>query len=144
MRLNMDCVRDILLCIEANTGLRKSCIFQDAGLYDAHNFLGNSVSIQLYQDQLLQKYENDMLIYHLRYCIDADLICADESSPVCDYVISDLTPSGHELIANIRNNSNWASTKDIGSKVGAFGLNMVAKIAESVATSLIAKYLPLF
>ena len=27
MRINMDCIRDILLCIEENTGLQQRCLF---------------------------------------------------------------------------------------------------------------------
>ena len=44
MRLNMDCVRDILLCVEENTGLRKSCLFVDISPFanDVRRALGDN------------------------------------------------------------------------------------------------------
>ena len=38
MRINMDCIRDILLCVEENTGLHQACFFisyADAGIQAA-------------------------------------------------------------------------------------------------------------
>lgn len=38
MRLNFDCVRDILLCVEENTDLRHLCVFVDIETYQQSNF----------------------------------------------------------------------------------------------------------
>ena len=39
MRLDIDCIRDILLCVEENTGLRQHCFFVDSGLTSVEEFL---------------------------------------------------------------------------------------------------------
>ena len=143
MRLDLDCVRDILFCEEENTNLRKRCFFVDSGLVEAAHFCGNDVDIPPYQSSLLNKYENDILIYHVHYCLSADLIVGMEDSDEYQIWIADLSPKGHEFLSNIRANSNWEETKKIGSKVGAFGLNMAAKIAEGVATASIKQMLSL-
>lgn len=143
MRLNLDCVRDILFCVEDNTGLRKSCHFVDSGLEKAAMFVGSATETPDYEQKLLKKYDNDTLIYHLNYCVEADLLAEAEGNGLYNIVISDLTPRGHEFLSNIRNNSNWEKTKDVGSKIGAFGLNVAAKIAEGVATAHIKQVLGL-
>lgn len=143
MQLNMDCVRSILFCIEANTGLRKSCFFIDTGLSDAMEFLGDTVDLPAYQTELLNDFNNDELIYHVHYCIDAELVVAADSSTQYQTIIADLTPKGHEFLSNSRNNENWQKAKDIGGKVGAFGLNMASKIAEGVVTALVNQQLKL-
>lgn len=141
MKLNMDCVRDILLCVEENTGLRKACSFVDTELADATNFLGNSSAPQKYQEELNEKYSNNELMYHVQYCAKAGLTKTDNTDFGARIYVYDLTPYGHDFLSNIRNQDNWAKTKEIGGKVGAFSLNMVAKIAEGVATAYLNKLL---
>lgn len=143
MRLDLDCVREILLCVEENTGLRKYCFFYDVGLEEARAFLGTQSEIPEYQVSLMKRFENDKLIYHVNYCIEAGLITPYDGRTGYDFTISDLTPLGHEFLANIRSSGNWAKTKEIGSKVGAFGLNMASKIAEGVVTALVKQQLGL-
>lgn len=141
LKLNMDCVRDVLLCVEENTGLRKACYFVDLGLSEATKFLGTSSELQKYQEELNKKYSNDELLYHVQYCVKTGLIKADNTGFGERIEVRDLTPYGHEFLSNIRDQGNWAKTKEIGGKVGAFGLNMVAKIAEGVATAYLNKQL---
>lgn len=143
MKLDMDCVRDILLCVEENTGLRKNCVFIDGGLSETADFLGNRRDPEPYQQELLDRYDNDTLIYHVYYCIEAGLISKLSQSSKIDIYIADLTPAGHELIGNIRADTNWKKVQETGSKIGAFGLNMVSKIAEAVATAWLKQYLGL-
>lgn len=50
MRLNFDCVRDILLCVEENTDLRHICIFVDIETYQQSNFFDEQPDIQPYQN----------------------------------------------------------------------------------------------
>ena len=59
MRLNFDCVRDILLCVEENTDLRHLCVFVDIETYQQSNFSDEQPKIQPYQKALMQKYDND-------------------------------------------------------------------------------------
>lgn len=138
MRLNLDCVREILLCVEENTGLRKFCSFVDSGLNDSAIFLnGEPEALPEYQTELLDSFDNDELIYHVHYCIKAELLVESETSNACRIWIADLTPKGHDFLANIRDNKIWSGVKDIAGKVGAKSLDSVIQIASNVITALI-------
>lgn len=144
MRLNMDCIRSILLCVEENTGLRKYCSFIDKDLEAAtSSVFGESEETLPYQTELLKKYNNDVLIYHIKYCISAELIISSDQSSDYKILIFDLTPKGHEFLSSIRENSNWTKTKEIGGKIGSFSLSMVSKIAEGIATAYLKQQLGL-
>lgn len=137
MHLNMDCVRDILFCVEEHTGIRSRCQFIDSGESQAADFLGLEINIPTYQLELLEKYNNDELIYHICYCIKANLIEGDDTSNGYDIFINDLTPSGHEFLANIRENNNWATVKKVAGKVGSTSLSAFTTIASQVIATLI-------
>ena len=143
MRWNMNCIRDILLCIEENTGLRKRCFFVDEGLTSAAQWLGTVTPPPDYQGALLQEYGNDTLIYHVHYCLDSGLAVRTTDRDEYKIWVADLTPEGHEFLAKIRDNNVWAKTKDMGTKIGSFSLSMVSKIAEGVATALLKQHLGL-
>lgn len=137
MRLDMDCVRDVLLCVEENTGLRKCCHFIDAGLSEAAAFLGDEIDPADYQEKLCKRYENDKLIYHVHYCIDAELICmGNHSGGYCTY-IADLTPTGHSFLNNVREVKLWNTVKSVASKVGANSLSAFIQISSAVITEII-------
>ena len=67
MRLNMECVRDVLLCVEENTGIRKNCCFQDIKPeeYKTQRALGREaepLDVPDYQVRLLDCYDIDELM----------------------------------------------------------------------------------
>lgn len=142
MRLNPNCVRDLLLDIEENSGLRKTAIFVDEYLLNkTSNFFGEDTEIPAHQKKLLEKYSCDELIYHVNYCAEAGLITISDLSSEVTIYVSDLTPLGHDFISNIRANNNWKKTLDIGGKIGTYSLNMLSKIAEGVVTALMKQQL---
>lgn len=138
MRLNLDCVRSILLCVEANTSLRKYCRFIDSSLEESEIIIGNEpIPPADYQVELLKKYANDELIYHINYCIDADLLSSDQPQGLYEIAIIDLTPKGHDFLENIRDNKVWASAKNVAGKVGAKSLEAIIQISSNVVSELI-------
>lgn len=144
MRLDADCVRDVLLCVEENTGLRKAAVFTDTGLADqTAAFLGNEVSVKDYQLELEKSYPCDKLIYHLNYCAEAGLVKLGDFTAGDTIWVEDLTPAGHEFLSNIRESSNWEKTMDIAGKAGTTAISMLTKIAEGVALALAKQHLGL-
>ncbi len=140
MRLNLDCIRDILLCVETNTDLRTYCIFYDIGTMQAIKVCiedDEEETIQEYQEILLKRYENDELFYHIRYCVEAGLLKEIPGQPTYRIIITDLTPKGHDFIENIRNDKIFDGIKSIASKVGSKSLEAVIAIASNVITELI-------
>ena len=138
MRLDLDCVRKILLCVEDNTGLRKSCFFIDASLEEVETMIGSDpIAPPDYQQQLLKEFDNDTLIYHVKYCIEAELLSVEDPSGNYCITIADLTPKGRDFLENIRDNKIWAGVKGVASKIGAKSLDSVIQIASNVLTQLI-------
>ncbi|WP_277934370.1 DUF2513 domain-containing protein [Parablautia intestinalis] len=118
MRIDNECIRDILFTVEENSFYRDPCCITDE-CRDYPN---------------LQKYENDQLSYHLRYLEMKGLLFVPYSHFVNCY---DLTPDGHEFLANIRDDNNWKKIKSISSNIGFASLKIISSIAEGVATAAI-------
>lgn len=125
MRLNPDCIRDILLTVEDNISFGTYMRFDSE-----------------HKDYpLLTKYESDYVMYHIQQCELSGLLTRVSwfMGPGC--LIYDLSPEGHEFLANIRSEENWSKTKEVATKVGSFSLDALSKIAVSVISSLINKHI---
>ncbi len=143
MRLNPDCIRDILLCVEEHTGHNRFASFVDVETTkELRDFLGDVPEAQDYQDELLKKYSSPELMYHLAYCIKDTLIeSPDNSIGGTLLTINDLTPKGHQLLENIRHKTVFEKTKEIAKKLGIESLPAFRNISESVTSEMIKMYL---
>lgn len=92
MKLNPECLRGILLTVEDN------CTFSTSWLYQQNNF----------DLEHLAEYDHEEIIYHIRQASQSGLIQGVQyyDNGKC-VMISDLTPSGHEFLANIRSDKLW-------------------------------------
>lgn len=122
MKLNNDCIRDILIAIEA----------MDYG----------SVYTMDKLHELLPSYSYDELQYHCTQLLDAGLIKATTISVKGTFYpqirrITDLTCPGHQFLADIRSDTNWNKTKEIAKNVGSESLHALKDIAVGVVTSAI-------
>jgi len=126
MKLNPDCIRDILLVIEE---------------------LSNNINF-IYSRELIKylpQYDSVEILYHVRQMEMSNLIIIPLNSFSLDgsYLIKDLTPNGHKLIADIRKENNWKKTKEIASKVGSFSLDAISTISSNIISKLITNQLGL-
>lgn len=122
MKLNPDCVRDVLLQVE------------EAGLGDHITPTSLHNALPQYSEEEVE-YTCFMLGdggYLKLMTIDFPM----QSIPVVKSV-EYLTYSGHEFIANIRKDTVWAGVKDIAIKIGATSLSGLSQIAANVVTELI-------
>lgn len=121
MRLNPDCVRDILLSVE------EICDYHNVFDYYENNTEFN-----------LANYSHEEIIYHIKQCELSGLIMNvryyDGATHIC---IGDLAPSGHQFLANIRKATVWNGVKYIAEKVGSTSLSVLTQIAANVVTELI-------
>lgn len=121
MKLNPDCVRDILLSVE------DTCDYNRTMHYHQNTDV-----------QRLQKYSHDEIVYHIRQCKLSGLILGVQFyDSGADVTISDLTPAGHKFLANVRKDTIWNNTKSIASQVGSKSLDALIQIASNVITELI-------
>lgn len=122
MRLNPDCVRGILLSVE------ETCTFDTTWDYEFGTF----------ESEYLAEYSHEEILYHIRQCDRSGFFLAVIYADGGDYVsIQDLSPSGHQFLADIRSDTVWNGVKGIAGKVGSTSLSALAQIATNVITALI-------
>lgn len=121
MRLNPDCIRDILLTIEETVTYSEMFHF-----YAENNAYPR-----------LQSYEGEEILYHLRQCEYDGFFsdCKFTLDGTC--LVLDLSPKAHKFLADIRTDTIWNKTKETAKSVGSFSLDILVKIASSVVTSMI-------
>lgn len=122
MKLNPDCIRDILFVVENNATY------------------SNDVSEETIFKELDSKYPREEILYHVRQCEHSGLFLQ-----VVHYFggfsIQDLSPYGHQFINDIRQDNNWNRTKDIAKNVGSFSLDVLKDISSQVIATLISNQL---
>lgn len=128
MKLNMDCIRDILITIES----------MDYGDVCTISKLHNS----------LPSYSENELNYHCLQLIDGGFLNAKAVNVMNSVIpqvgrIYDLTFSGHQFLADIRSNTTWAKTKEIFKSVGSDSVHAIREIAVGVVTSMVQNHLGL-
>lgn len=126
MKLNPDCIRDILLVIENTT------TYHDSWDWDFDNF----------DEPLLNNYSHEEILYHILQCKKAGLVDGCEFYFGADAgTVCDLSPYGHQFLANIRSESVWNKTKDIAQNIGSNSLDVLKQISAGVLTALIQSHL---
>ncbi len=122
MRLNLDCIRDLLFTIEE--------------LSTPNSFI---TSTRLSELENLSKYSYDEIIYHLRQLDWDGYIVTSNKNKSLDgiFFVIDLSPIGHEFISNIRKDTNWSKVKSISKEAGTSALTSLKTIAENVVASAI-------
>lgn len=123
MKLNIDCVRSILLEVESVVTFNTFFIINETDYKDF---------------QLLKDYTYDEIVYHMSQCSKSGLIYGFSASDNGEIVkIVDLSPYGHQFIEETRSKTVWEQVKSISSKVGATTLDSVIRVSSNVIFSLI-------
>ena len=122
MRLEPDCVRNILLAIESLD-------------------FGRTVTIRALSEMLPQ-HPCDQLEYTCLKLAEGDLIQVSDiqmpGRPVPSIKsIDGLTYKGHEFLSNIRSDNIWSGVKSVGAKIGISSVSGLTQIASSVVAALI-------
>lgn len=114
MKLNYDCVRDLLLYLENNL------------TYDNYVSIGNLK---------LNNYSSDELTYTSEKLTEAgyinSIIGHSDDYPVI--IVKSITYNGHQYLDSIRNNTIWKETKSKLSKIGSFSFPIIQQLAISIA-----------
>lgn len=115
MKLNSECIRGLLLSIE------EICDFDTLWEYQQDDF----------ESEFLAEYTHDEILYHIRQAEKAKLIeDVHYYNGGSHATIRDLTPKGHEFLANIRNDSIW---KKVISKAPDASLPVLFELAKDFA-----------
>ena len=120
MRLNPDCIRDILLALEEHI-----------------NNCGIVFSVNDKNELNLNQYSDDEIEYHIQQCNLSGFFYDYSRQLGGAHRIKDLTPLAHEFLANIREDNNWNKTKECAKKIGSFSINALMGIASNVVSAAI-------
>jgi hypothetical protein len=126
MKLNPDCIRDILLWLEENQKIEV--------------LSGMTTEIMSTEmPKYIPGYSNEDVLYSIKQMTESYLLSAVKMdvNGADWYRIKDITPAGHEFLGNIRSPENWQKTKSIASKIGAVTIDVLSKVAGSVVAELI-------
>lgn len=126
MKLNPDCIRDVLLHLEDLP-------------YHTKTSVPDVTSA-------LKDFSNDEVMYTCLKLTEAGLIDAvvrNYPSDGYDVIISikDIIYNGHQFLETIRSPKSWKIIKKGCENVGSFALKTISSIAEGVATAAINQYL---
>lgn len=121
MKLNVDCIRDILLTVESVTNFSTPMEYHT----------------ELLNYNLLEKYSNEDIQYHIKQCDLSGLLTKVHWYLDGSCTIIDLSPEGHKFLSDIRSDNNWNKTKSIAKDIGSFSLNTIKEIASGVIGELI-------
>lgn len=144
MKLNVDCIRDLLLIIEEEQTMQKI----DLSLLGGTG-ISNTGSVQpMYSSyflshEKLKSYSPDDIFYSIKQMGEDGLLNVEilrQSGTPQIYSIVDITPYGHEFIANLRSSSVWEKVKSALKTVSGASIPVIAKLAtETMLKQLLLK-----
>lgn len=144
MKLNPDCIRDVMLTLEEELSIkldgpewnRKFCfqpmrierlvkMVQDKAWYEAIDIIYSAV--QLKEDGYIIALEDPSV--------------RDRSNIIALNEIVSITPKGHTFIASVYHQDNWKKIKPILGKVGSISLSVIETVSKGITTAAIEKLL---
>lgn len=136
MKLDHNCVRDILL-------------FLESAPYITENLDGEMEFTGVWLDSVCEaipKYSKETIFYTLFELDNGSYISLssqEADGAITNCCVDYITYAGHEFLNTIRANPTWEKTLNIAGEIGNFGLRTLEKIAEGVATAIIKQKLGL-
>lgn len=131
MKLNPDCIRDVLLYLESEL---------EVDLKE-HNFTAISLKqINKHFENIYMEEDIWYTVYNLREMryISGNLGDAGRKLMMfCE--IDNITPYGHQFLNTIRPRSIWDATKSGASKIGVTSLSALSTIAMEITKSVITR-----
>lgn len=122
MKLNPDCIRDVLLYLEENLTIS--------------NRVFNPITLSTLQNSLSKYSKEDVFysVYNLRQIGFIEGRFNDVSNmkmQFCD--IENITYAGHQFLATVKPETIWNKTKSVVSKVGVHTLAFIEGVAHDMA-----------
>ena len=125
MKLNPDCIRDILIALESlSEDGHTNCIFPDFATLREHLDL--------------MEYSENEIEYHLHQCDMNDFLIGAKFGADGSFSIKDISPKAHEFLANIRSDTVYTSVKNRLKQVGIYSLKSIVDVASTVASDFIS------
>lgn len=120
MKLNIDCVRDLLLAIESEVNFTEDLKYLSINI--------NS----LCESDFLKKYQKQDICYAALKLNEGgfvDLKLTYGDNRITSILIDSLTYEGHQFLESIKPPNVWVKTKNKAAKIGSFAIDIVSQIA---------------
>ena len=121
MRLNHDCIRELMLYIEDNIKYSSDTI--------AFTPMCNNFS----------NYTENELVYHINMLYQAGFIQKPTSAGRTIALVPSLTWTGHEYLDNIRDKTAWQMVKDGAFDLSSMSLSLVGQLSKELLFSYAKK-----
>lgn len=136
MKLNPDCVRDLMLFLEDKTFIMQAG--KTGGRFHA-------IDPSLAKDiQPLTQYSPEEILYHIIQLSESGYIVTDfkfnPHGEYSDFALSRvfyLTPKGHEFSASMDEQKHWEKAKKILASIGNVSLAVIEAVSSGVAGAAI-------
>lgn len=129
MKLNPDCMRDILFYLEEYLSISEELEFEEISMYDLAQHL----------DYPIQEIANTLVILdETGYIIS---VRNDNDDRIADLDVYRITYDGYQFIETIRPEPVWEKVKSTGKHIGSFSIDVITRVATTVLTSMINGYL---
>lgn len=125
MRLDMDCVRNVLLALEKLTNVDENHLHQRITTEDVFTEVPNFDEKEIYHTLYT--------LYQANY-IEADKIDFCGGS---DLIIEAITWPGYELLNNLRSEQIWKSVKQKIQPLGTVSINVLSQLATKVVSDFL-------
>ncbi|CAI3543021.1 MULTISPECIES: DUF2513 domain-containing protein [Clostridium] len=136
MKLNPDCIRDILFAVEEKTSYTSSFVYKPSVKFNDFLFDDDTDNNSIVPE-ILESYTDEEILYHLKQCELSNFFTKINWSPSNLCVIDDLSPLGHNFLSDIRSNTNWNKIKNIAQNTGSSSLTALKDIAVAVISEVI-------
>ena len=120
MKLNIDCIRDLLLAIESEVNFAEDLKYPSVNI--------NS----LCKSDFLKKYQKQDICYTALKLNEGgfiDLTSTYGDNRITSILIDSLTYEGHQFLESIKSPNVWAKTKNKAAKIGSFAIDVISEIA---------------
>ena len=128
MKIDYNCIRDVLIVLENQLTLNDDLDYKEITLFD------------FVQTPELSHYDSKQIAYCIYKLAEAEYIEAGQfhlSIRQTYYSIKCITYKGHEFISNTVNPDVWKKTTNIAKKVGTASISILSQIAVNVISELI-------
>lgn len=110
MRLNPDCIRDILISFKDKIDLSIPYIVNEANCKD-----------------ICDKYSSKELCYHVRQCLYHDFITGTDKGKCIE--VKEISPIGHGFLAYFYDEKDWIEINKIATEIGTHSLEALKQIS---------------
>lgn len=125
MKINPDCIRDILLYLEKNLYLTENNSFSIITLNSLYE------NLEYKKDDIWYSVYN---LHQMRFIEGRISPAAHDKLFFCE--IHNITWEGHQFLNTIRPKSIWEATKTKAKQIGGMSLHSLSTISMSIATAI--------